>query len=38
MELQKLQGRVELFFYWDAFSIKKMIWKKTISANFGGAW
>jgi hypothetical protein len=31
------KGRVGLSFYWDAFGIKDMVWKKTVSANFGGA-
>jgi hypothetical protein len=36
--LQRLQERPGLSFYWDAFGIEGMVWKKTISANFGGAW
>jgi len=31
------RGRVGLSFYWDVFGIKDMVWKKTVSANFGGA-
>jgi hypothetical protein len=27
-----------LSFYWDAFDIERMVWEKTVSANFSGAW
>ena len=30
-------GGWDCLFYWDVFGIKDMVWKKTVSANFGGA-
>jgi len=33
-----IKGRVGLFFYWDAFDIKMMVWEKTVNANFNGVW
>lgn len=30
--------RTRLSFHWDAFGIKGMVWEKTVSANFDGAW
>jgi hypothetical protein len=30
-------GRVRLSFQWDAFSMEVMVWKKTVSSNFGRA-
>jgi hypothetical protein len=32
------RGRVGLFFHWEAFDIKWMVWKKMVGANFGEAW
>jgi len=36
--LQRLQGEGGVVFLLDAFGIEWMAWKKTASANFGGAW
>jgi len=27
---------VELFFYWDAFGIKEMLYEKMVASSFGG--
>jgi hypothetical protein len=30
------RGRVGLFFYWNAFGIKNIVWEKIINVNFSG--